>query len=208
MKVVTTITADLKCEETPRTIYVKQWDADTRVVRVYFRDGGEEFDLNDVFSAQMHVLKPDGKMTSTDGSFHGGEYIDFTFSDQSLSVAGEGRAEFILYGAYSRVISTIAVPLVIYPQAYGDEAAASTNEFRDLLNRIAALETYAARFVITTKTAYDEGSKRADTVYFVLGGETAAAYIGEIPIGAASVPSMLKVRANLNPGMTAELTIK
>lgn len=205
---ISTIYADLSCREKPPVIYAKQWD-DSRRVRVYFFSNGEKFDMESVRKTELHVLKPDGKMIVRTGRALS-KYCDYDLDDQVLSTDGEGLAEFVLFGYEGEILSTVPAKLVIFPQAFGDEAAVSTNEFRAVTDRIDILEKFAEHFIILTKEEYTnlEHGPDPDTVYFVKNQKDAEVYIGSLPFIAGAFPSEKLVVASLSSGVCGQLSKK
>lgn len=134
MKGTTEITAELSGGGAPQLIFAKQGDAKSRFLRVKFLYGGKAFPLDNVSRTEIRVKKPDGRLTVNDGSAEYGEDgavsgFVYPLSAQSLTAAGEGAADFILFGKNNEVISTVAARLMISEAPAGDKAVESLSEY-------------------------------------------------------------------------------
>lgn len=129
MKGTIKINADLSCRHAPERVYAKQGDINSRFIRADFFFGGYAFDMSAVSRSEIRVRKPDGKITVNDGVLTETGAI-FPLTDQSLSVAGKGSIDLMLYGNDGSMISCVPAELIIISVFTGDSAIASTNEFK------------------------------------------------------------------------------
>ena len=198
MKETFEITADLSCREKPPAVYAKQGDADSREVRVRFLFGEREFDITKAESSEMRVLRPDGAISIAEGR-HDAEDNSalYTITAQMLNVSGEGRIEFVLYGADNELISTAPARLIIIPNAVGDPAAVSTNEYLEFKRLI---EEFTSRFVVMSEEDYRRITPSAGTVYFVYGEHGAAVYYGGVSVG--DTPSVVSTSPEISTAET------
>lgn len=190
MKETTEIVLDLSCRHAPVRLYAKQGDIGSRFISARFCFGGRDFDLSQVQRSEIRVKKPDGTVTVNAGAISD-DRVEYPLTDQSLTVSGEGQADFLLYGSGGEVISCIPARLTIAEMPVGDESAVSLNEytaFREefdefsgsvtgLDSRVSAAENnidiLTARFgglsmATIPRTAFDHvGALPSTTVFFV-----------------------------------------
>ena len=192
MKETFEIAADLACREKPPAVYAKQGDADSREVRVRFLFGERGFDITKAESSEMRVLRPDGALSIAEGR-HDPEDNSavYTITAQMLNVGGEGRIEFVLYGADNEIISTAPARLIIIPNAVGDPAAVSTNEYLEFKRLI---EEFTSKFVVMSDEEYRRITPSEGTVYFVYGERGAAVYYRDVSVG--DTPGAVSVSIN------------
>ena len=203
MKETFDIIADLACREKPPAVYAKQGDADSREVRVSFVFGEKPFDIRTAVTSEMRVLRPDGTLSIAEGtSDTDTNSITFMLTDQMLNAGGEGRIEFVLYGADDEVISSAPARLVIIPRGVGDPAAVSTNEYLEFKRLI---EQFTSQFVVMSREEYESMTPSANTVYFVHGDDGAAVYYGGTSVGDTIRPfdSVITASALTSTGGTA-----
>lgn len=136
MKGISDFTAELSCGTAPQVIFAKQGDEDTRFIRVRFLFGGRDFPTDDVSHSEIRVKKPDGKITVEDGVKETDGSITFPLSAQSLTAAGEGALDLILYDASGKVISTVPARLMVTAAPVGDEAMDSISEYHAFVEQM------------------------------------------------------------------------
>lgn len=214
MNGITELTAELSCGNAPALIFAKQGDEDSRSVRVRFLFGGKAFPISDVTHTEIRVQKPDGTVTVNDGTVGQDGTALYPLSPQSLTAAGEGKADFLLFGSDDELISTVPARLVITPAPVGDEALESISEYRAFVTEIAEHDTAIAElqrdlfsvntnlgrgiaslsnrlgsmsFELLTKTAYEAlTTKSPVTLYTVTDGDSVTQYLGEIKLKSGS----------------------
>lgn len=128
MEGTTKYTVDLSCRQAPLDIWAKQGDAASRFLSIDYVYCGEPFDLSGAARTEIRVQKPDGCITVNAGVLSGSGAV-YPLSYQSLTVAGDGSVDLILYGSSSEVISCVPARLHIIGAAVGDDAVISTNEY-------------------------------------------------------------------------------
>ncbi len=155
MNGITELTAELSCGNAPALLFAKQGDEDSRFVRVRFLFAGKPFSAAAAAHTEIRVQKPDGTVTVNDGTVEQGGTALYPLSAQSLTAAGEGKADFLLFGADEELISTVPARLIITPMPVGDEALESVSEYNAFVTEIAAHGS-----AITALQAADEELQR------------------------------------------------
>lgn len=128
LKETTEIVLDLSCRHAPLRLYAKQGDIGSRFISARFCFGGRDFDLSQVQRSEIRVKKPDDTITVNEGVISENR-VEYPLTDQSLTVSGEGQADFLLYGSGDKVISCIPAQLTIAEMPVGDESVVSLNEY-------------------------------------------------------------------------------
>ena len=138
---ISEFSAELSCGSAPVRIFAKQGDEDSRFLRVRFLFGGKAFDLSGAEHTEIRVQKPDGTVTVNDGVIGEDGTALYPLSPQSLTAAGEGSADLILYGSGGEVISCVPARLIITPAPVGDEAVAPISEYRAFVAQLSSIES-------------------------------------------------------------------
>lgn len=141
MNGTTELTAELSCGSAPALIFAKQGDEDSRYVSVRFLFAGKDFPLGEAAHTEIRIQKPDGTVTVNDGSIGEDGTAVYPLSPQSLTAAGEGKADFLLFGENDELISTVPARLVITPAPVGDEAIESISEYRAFVRDITDIKS-------------------------------------------------------------------
>ncbi|MBR1749960.1 MAG: BppU family phage baseplate upper protein [Ruminococcus sp.] len=131
----TAITLDINTEGLRAEVWAKQDDVQTRTVTASFVNNGAALTLASVSSAELRVLRPDGKMVTSAATISGDTVIA-EFPENALSVGGDGYGDIRLLDGNGACISAARFILHVEHAAVSNEAVSQTSEFAALLQGI------------------------------------------------------------------------
>lgn len=145
MEYIQEITLDLNSNTAPPIIYTKQGDVDTRVLEIHLMENGNEYQPPAGANAVFRMRKPDGTVVADYViASVGSNIVTVRLSEQTLTAAGRGLADILLYDENSQYLSTASFILVIQsaPVEVMQDRAMSTNEYAYFSQCLQALPTY------------------------------------------------------------------
>ena len=178
----TDITLDLSTDGFRAEVWAKQDDAGTRQVTARFVNSEADVSLAGVASAELRVLRPDGRMTVTEAQISG-DTVAAVFPESALAVGGEGYGDIRLLDGEGGCISAARFILHIEQAAVSNMAAAHSSDLTKLLDdRLGGLSLRQM-----TQAEYDAAEHPADTVFYVMDGDSVRQYIGDTELSSGSI---------------------
>lgn len=144
MEYVQEITLDLNSNTAPPIIYTKQGDVDTRVLEIHLMKDGNEYQPPVGANAVFRMRKPDGTVIADYViASVGSNIVTVRLSEQTLTAAGRGLADILLYNENSQYLSTASFILVIQPAPVevmeGQQSESEYRYFEDCLTALATI---------------------------------------------------------------------
>ena len=137
MEYIQNVTFDLNTLQAPVIIGAKQYDTDTRGIRVTYTKNGESYQIHENNIVRLRMRKPDNTSILNDAQNNGDGTVTVIFSQECLSAAGRAYADLIEFDLQGKTLSTFSfiVDIQAAPNISSREAL-SSNEFQSLLNFI------------------------------------------------------------------------
>ena len=110
-------------------VQIKQFDSG-RSLLVRLFQGGSPYDLTEAVSAACCIRKPDGTTVLCPAQINQQEEtLSVELSEQAAAAAGEARAELLLYGPDSTLISSFPFSVLVYQTVRDETEMVSASEF-------------------------------------------------------------------------------
>lgn len=110
-------------------VQIKQFDSG-RSLLVRLFQGGSPYDLTEAVSAACCIRKPDGTTVLCPAQINQQEEtLSVELSEQAAAAAGEARAELLLYGPDSTLISSFPFSVLVYQTVRDETEIVSASEF-------------------------------------------------------------------------------
>lgn len=134
------IALDFGRDTIPITVFAKQYDKDSRVIEIVPLSSGQPLTLTEGTTAKLKLSKADGKVVISPCTIIDGK-ISTELSEQCLTSAGTARAEIALYKD-DTLLSSQVFYIDVKKSAFDEaEAAASNNDFKEIIMEISELKT-------------------------------------------------------------------
>lgn len=155
-EVVQRVTVDVSKGLPAPTVYCKQADNMVRVLEVTLQDNGNNYSVQQGFTARLRGTKADGTRIYLDARKIHENIAEFVLTDKALSYPGKAACEVALSSANGDEVKTCNLVLDIRKSALDDKAVESTDEFQSLNKAVA--EAKAAQAAAETKAKASEQS--------------------------------------------------
>lgn len=124
------ITLDLNTNSCYSVVNAKQGDANSRIIRIFITENGNDYIIPANATAAFRLKKPDGKAILNEAIIdYNTNSISVTLTGQALSASGRGYADIILYGSSQEILSTVSFILIIMSAPDVVDEIVSSNEF-------------------------------------------------------------------------------
>lgn len=119
-------------------IKAKQYDKNSRVIKIHCTENGREFILNDELVAFVQMIKPDGNIYEKECTINQDENILlFNLEEQATTTAGICKAELVLVKpSDNTVLSTMIFNIIVIDGLITQEDIISQTEFGTLASLI------------------------------------------------------------------------
>lgn len=136
MEYIQNVTFDLNTLQAPVIIGAKQYDTDTRGIRVTYTKNGEPYQIHENNIVRLRMRKPDNTSILNDAQNNGDGTVTVIFSQECLSAAGRAYADLMEF-SQGKILSTFSFVVDIQPAPnISVSDAFSSSEFQSLLNFI------------------------------------------------------------------------
>lgn len=169
MQLTHSIALDFGRDTLPITIFAKQYDKESRFVKIVPLECGKDYTLESGVTACLQLTKPDGHTVLKTATIANG-VIKVELTEQTLAVAGTAVAEIGLYKGNSLLSSQIFY-IEIKRAAYNPDAPASSDEYPALIDALGKVET-SVNSANSAAAAANAAATKAETA--AGGADTAA----------------------------------
>lgn len=139
-----TVTLDISCTQPRAEVIAKQDDNNTRYVTASFVNSGTAVALTGVTSAELRVLRPDGRMVTSSATVSGNT-VTAVLPQNALGAAGRGYGDILLKNG-TQIISAARFSLIVKPAAVSNDQITGDSEFAVFEERLAATESDLTSF--------------------------------------------------------------
>jgi hypothetical protein len=144
------------------SVSVKKKDANTRQLHFTLTQGGAVYKLDKVNIAAIKGIKPDGSIFYN-GCVIDGNEVQYTITEQSISVEGTVKCELVLYGTAPDKVQSATFEIEVYDNLFDDDVIESQDEFGIIHRILADSEEVLDKTIAYAKQA--EQSKNASAAF-------------------------------------------
>ena len=138
MKILQEINLDFARDTLPITVFAKQYDQESRFVKVKPLNHGQPYELENGVTPRLQLTKSDGHTVLNDATIESGVIV-VELTPQALAAAGVAVAEIGLYKGNALLSSQIFY-IDVERAAFDKDAPASSDEFNALVDALGAVQ--------------------------------------------------------------------
>lgn len=139
MQILQSITLDFGRSTLPITVFAKQYDKESRYIKITPLNSGQSYALESGVTARLQLTKADGHTVINDCAISGNE-ITAELTEQCLIVAGITTAEIGLYKG-TALLSSQTFYIDVKKAAYDSSAPESSDEYNALVEALGKVNT-------------------------------------------------------------------
>lgn len=158
MKILQEINLDFARDTLPITVFAKQYDQESRFVKVKPLNHGQPYELESGVTARLQVTKADKTQVINDATIEGG-VINAELTAQVLAAEGVAVAEIGLYKGGS-LLSSQSFYVNVRGSAYDQNKVKSSDEYGSLVDALGAVQGALDK----TDAAAQKANSAADSV--------------------------------------------
>ena len=172
MKILQEISLDFARDTLPITVFAKQYDQESRFIKITPLNRGQPYELESGVTARLQVTKADQTQVVNDAAIEGGA-INAELTSQVLAAEGIAVAEIGLYKGAS-LLSSQSFYINVRSSAYDQDKAKSSDEYGSLVDALGAVQGAIDKTDEAAKNANDAAGSVGEAIEKANKAEAAA----------------------------------